>query len=94
MGQVFNVGSADEVTILDLARRVLAVVDRLGGRRGPGGEKSRIRFVPYEDAYAVGFEDMQRRVPDIRKIKAVTGWEPTIRLDDTLERVIRHLRDG
>jgi UDP-glucose 4-epimerase len=95
VGQVFNVGSADEVTILDLARRVLSTLDRLDGRRSPGGngEQSRIRFVPYEDAHAVGFEDMQRRVPDIRRIKAVTGWEPTIPLDDTLERVIRHLRD-
>lgn len=96
VGQVFNVGSADEVTILDLARHVLAVVDRLsGGRSSVGdGEEGRIRFVPYEDAYAVGFEDMQRRVPDIRKIKGATGWEPTIPLDETLERVVRHLRDG
>jgi UDP-glucose 4-epimerase len=96
VGQVFNVGSADEVTILDLARRVLASVDRLSGRgsSGTAREDDRIRFVPYEDAYRAGFEDMPRRVPDIRKIKAMTGWAPTIPLQDTLERIIKSLRDG
>jgi UDP-glucose 4-epimerase len=96
VGQVFNVGSSDEVTVLDLARRVLATVDRLDGpaSSGTAREEDRIRFVPYEDAYGTGFEDMLRRVPAIRKIKAITGWEPTIPLQDTLERIIKSLRDG
>ena len=49
-------------------------------------------FVPYENAYEPGFEDMRRRVPDISKIKAVTGWEPTVPLDETLRRIILSLR--
>jgi len=94
VGQVFNVGSGREVTMLDLARQVLAAGDRLAGRpiSGSAREEDRIRFVPYQDAYGAGFEDMPRRVPDIRKIKAMTGWEPTVPLEDTLARVIKSFR--
>ena len=74
-GEVFNVGSSEEVTILELAKRI---VERTGS-------SSEIVLVPYEDAYPVGFEDMQRRVPDTRKIEALIGWRPTL----TLERIIR-----
>jgi len=89
VGGVFNVGSTEEVTILGLAEKVLRTVDLLGLQPStsvPGGE--RIVFVPYEEAYEEGFEDMRRRVPDIGKIKAVVGWEPQVSLDETLRRVV------
>jgi len=70
VGQIFNVGSTEEVTIGELARLVNAVA---GGR-------SELKFVPYEVAYAKGFEDMRRRVPDIEKIRRLIGWEPTLSL--------------
>ena len=101
VGQVFNVGSTEEVTILDLARRVLALVDgdrqesRQSEIRNPKSEiDGRIVFVPYDQAYEAGFEDLRRRVPDISKIKAMIGWEPQVRLEETLRRVIAFYRDG
>jgi UDP-glucose 4-epimerase len=81
-GQVFNVGSIEEVTIETLARRIVA---KTGGR-------SEVTFIPYEEAYEVGFEDMRRRVPDIGKIKALIGWEPHTGLDGILDRVIAYYR--
>ncbi|MDH7486877.1 MAG: GDP-mannose 4,6-dehydratase [Anaerolineae bacterium] len=93
IGQVFNVGSTEEVTILELAQKVLALADDIQSSRGAReqgsrGEGERIVFVPYAEAYEVGFEDMRRRVPDIRKIRALIGWEPKIPLEETLRRVI------
>lgn len=76
VGEVFNVGSTEEVTIADLARQVNAAA---GGR-------SELKFVPYEVAYAKGFEDMRRRVPDIRKIERMIGWKPTMSLTE----IVRH----
>jgi UDP-glucose 4-epimerase len=77
VGRVFNVGSTEEVTILELARRVKALLD----------SDSPIEFIPYAQAYAPGFEDMQRRVPDISRIRALTGWQPRLQLNDILQRV-------
>ncbi len=99
-GQVFNIGSTEEVTILQLAHKVL----KLAGRESappvlktegndPEGslpERANIRFVPYEQAYEEGFEDLQRRVPDITRIRSLIGWRPEISLDETISRVIRH----
>ncbi|HHB89679.1 MAG TPA: NAD-dependent epimerase/dehydratase family protein [Anaerolineae bacterium] len=82
VGQVFNVGSTEEVTILELAKRVKKLT----------GSTSPITFVPYEQAYAPGFEDMQRRVPDTTRIRAVTGWQPQYDLDTILKRVIAWLQ--
>ncbi len=76
-GRVFNVGSTEEVTIEELAHRVKAVT----------GSDSPIVYVPYEQAYAPGFEDMRRRVPDISRIRSLLGWTPRIPLDETLARV-------
>ncbi|HEY64137.1 MAG TPA: NAD-dependent epimerase/dehydratase family protein [Caldilineae bacterium] len=76
-GRVFNVGSTDEVTIEELARRVKRITE----------SRSPIVYVPYDEAYAPGFEDMRRRVPDISRIQALLGWQPTIPLDETLVRV-------
>ena len=70
IGEVFNIGGKGEITILDLAKKIIDQTN----------SKSEIAFVNYEDAYAVGFEDMERRVPNISKIKLFTGWEPEIDL--------------
>ena len=83
-GEIFNVGSNEEITILDLARRILA----------RSGSRSEIKLIPYDQAYAPGFEDMLRRVPDIRKVKAMIGWQPTIALDQTLDEVIAQFRQA
>jgi UDP-glucose 4-epimerase len=80
IGEVFNIGNTGEVTILELAERVKAMT----------GSGSRIEFVPYDQAYEAGFEDMPRRVPDISKIKALIGYEPKLALNDILRRVIDH----
>lgn len=82
VGEIFNVGGQDEVTIGDLARRIL---ERSGSAAGIVG-------VPYDQAYEKGFEDMRRRVPSIDKIHAAIGWQPAISLDQTLDDVIAHLR--
>jgi UDP-glucose 4-epimerase len=82
VGQVFNVGSTEEVTILDLAHRV----------RDLAGSNSPIELVPYGEAFAAGFEDMQRRVPDTAKIERAIGWRPEHGLDETLRQVIAHYR--
>lgn len=70
IGEVFNIGGRGEITILELAK---IIIDQTNS-------KSKITFTNYKDAYAVGFEDMARRVPDISKIKQFTGWEPEIDL--------------
>jgi UDP-glucose 4-epimerase len=83
VGEVFNVGTTHEVTIGALAERVRALT----------GGVSPIVLVPYDEAYQPGFEDLRRRVPDIRKAARVVGYQPRVPLDETLRRVIRHLRD-
>jgi UDP-glucose 4-epimerase len=82
VGQIYNVGSRDEITILDLARRILT----------RAGSASTINLIPYEQAYAAGFEDMRRRVPSTDKINAAIGWQPAIALDQTLDEVIAEAR--
>ena len=77
-GQVYNIGSVQEVTILELARKVIQAV----------GSASSIDFIPYDQAYAPGFEDMQRRVPDLTRIQTLLGWQPSHSLDQTLQSVI------
>ena len=90
-GRVFNIGSPDEITILDLARTVLHLVDGTLGGDTPGLD-SRVRLIPYDEAYEAGFEDMNRRVPDLERIRDAIGWEPRIALDDTLRDIIAHQR--
>ena len=84
IGEVFNVGSDHEVTINGLAALV----------RGMTGARSEIVHVPYEQAYAGGFEDMQRRVPDVGKLARLTGYAPRHDLRDVLRDVIDHMRRG
>jgi UDP-glucose 4-epimerase len=78
LGRVFNLGNDEEVSIEDLARRIITVT----------GTKAGIEYIPYEKAYEKGFEDMDRRVPDITRIKALTGYSPCVTLDQAL-RLIR-----
>jgi len=75
VGQVFNVGNNSQISIMELARKVIEIT----------GSKSSIEKIAYEKAYPEGFEDMQRRVPDISKIKQVLGWEPEINLDQIIK---------
>ena len=81
-GQVYNVGSQDEITILELAERVKKL----------SGSDSRIVLIPYAEAYEEGFEDMMRRVPDTSKIRDLTGFRPQLGLDDILNNVIEYQR--
>ena len=94
-GQVFNVGSIQETTILELAQNVLSTVGtyEAPGITGPGDQRH-VVFVPYETAYESGFEDMQRRIPNIGKIKATIGWEPRVTLDESLRRIVAHFLDA
>ena len=78
VGDVFNVGSQEEISILGLAQRILELTK----------SDSKIQMIPYDEAYPAGFEDMQRRLPSIDKIKALTGWQPTRKLDDILTEAI------
>jgi len=78
--QVFNIGSTEEVAIGELAARV----KRISGSNSP------IVFVPYDRAYSPGFEDMSRRVPDISRIGALLGWQPTMGLDHIIESVVEY----
>ena len=82
IGEVFNIGNDQEVTIMALAEKVRALT----------GNRSSIVTVPYEQAYEAGFEDMPRRVPDLRKIQALVGYAPKSDLDQILTAVIDHLR--
>jgi UDP-glucose 4-epimerase len=77
-GEVFNLGSTEEISILKLAHRIIQQT----------GSTSPIQLVPYDEAYPVGFEDMRRRVPDTSKLRAVTGWNPTRTLTDILTETI------
>jgi UDP-glucose 4-epimerase len=83
VGQVFNIGATEEITIEDLAKRVIVLT----------GSQSEIQFIPYDQAYAPGFEDMRRRVPSIEKINRLTGYQPSYTLDEMLESVISYERD-
>lgn len=83
-GEVFNVGSTEEVSITVLAERIKEMT----------GSSSEIVRIPYDEAYSEGFEDMPRRVPDLTKIRAALGWQPTATLDEILADVIEHERTG
>jgi UDP-glucose 4-epimerase len=81
-GEVFNIGSLHEISIADLARRILS----------RSRSASSLEFIPYDKAYESGFEDMLRRVPDTGKLNALTGWKPIRTLDQILDEVIAEAR--
>ena len=82
VGEVFNVGNTEEVSIGALAQRVKTLSD----------SRSPIQFIPYDEAYEAGFEDMPRRVPDISKVHGLVGYQPRLGLDDIIRTVIEHIR--
>jgi UDP-glucose 4-epimerase len=81
IGDVFNIGGEGEVSINDLAKLIVSKTN----------SKSSIKHIPYTDAYPVGFEDMQRRVPDTSKIRKLTGWAPKHNLESIIESVASSL---
>lgn len=83
-GQVFNIGNDEETSILELANRVIKLT----------GSKSEIKIIPFSEAYPAGFEDMQRRIPDLSKIHTKIGYKPTRNLDDILKDVINQFEGG
>jgi nucleoside-diphosphate-sugar epimerase len=82
VGEVFNIGNTGEVAIRDLATRVKEMT----------GSCSPIHYIPYDQAYEAGFEDMPRRVPDISKIREFVGYEPKMQLEAIIRTVIEHMR--
>ncbi len=82
VGQVFNIGNTEEISISDLAQRVKTMT----------GSSSDIVRIPYGQAYEAGFEDMPRRVPSLSKIREYVGYAPTIGLEEILRRVVDHTR--
>ncbi|HMQ28851.1 MAG TPA: hypothetical protein PKA98_22885, partial [Acidimicrobiales bacterium] len=78
VGEVYNVGSDEEISMADLAGRIIAACDGA----------STVQLVPYDQAYERGFEDMARRVPDTAKLRALCGWSPRHTLADILREMI------
>jgi UDP-glucose 4-epimerase len=81
-GEIYNVGSQERISINDLARRVIEAT----------GSSSELAYIPYEQVYEQGIEDMLHRIPSIEKIGAAIGWAPTLTLEDALADVIAHER--
>lgn len=82
IGDYFNIGGVGEVTIKELAERIIART----------GSTSNLVYIPFDQAYGPGFEDMQRRVPDISKVKSKIGWSPEHNLDSIIDSVAAHLK--
>ena len=81
IGEVFNIGGKGEISILDLAKLIIECTN----------SKSNISFIRYEDAYAIGYEDMARRVPDIAKLNFYTGWYPKLSIQTIIEDVSKSI---
>lgn len=79
IGEVFNIGGIGEISILNLANTIIQQLE----------SKSVINYVKYDDAYQLGYEDMQRRVPDISKIRQFVGWEPTLDLKSMIRDIVK-----
>jgi UDP-glucose 4-epimerase len=79
-GRVYNIGNTVEISIIDLARRIIQMT----------GSKSEIVFVPYSEAYAPGFEDMRRRMPDTTRLEELIRWRPEWKLDDILRAILEY----
>ncbi|TAN61914.1 NAD-dependent epimerase/dehydratase family protein, partial [bacterium] len=80
VGEVFNIGSQEEISIEQLAKEIIRITK----------SKSKIKYIPYENAYEEGFEDMQRRIPDITKIKKLIGFSPTYILPEIIKDIVKY----
>lgn len=83
VGEVFNIGSQEEITIEQLAKEIIKITK----------SSSRIGYIPYETAYEDGFEDMQRRVPEIAKINKLIGFKPTYTLPEIIKDIVKYLKN-
>ena len=83
VGEVFNIGNDEEISIERLAEKIKLL----------SNSQAEIVKIPYHEAYAPGFEDMFRRVPDLRKVKALLNWRPVVGTDELLTKVIKHTRE-
>jgi len=81
-GEIVNVGTQYEISILDLAKRVRKITE----------SNSKIEYIKYDEAYEIGFEDMKRRIPSVDKIRSLIGWQPQIELDDSLRSIAGEIR--
>jgi UDP-glucose 4-epimerase len=81
-GEIYNVGSQERIRILDLAKRVLEAT----------GSTSELEFIPYDQVYGLGIEDMFHRIPSLDKVAAAIGWKPQRTLDEILADVIAFTR--
>ncbi len=82
-GEVFNIGGTEEITILDLAKKIIDITD----------SQSEIEMIPYEVAYEADFEDMERRVPDIEKISQIIDFKPNDNLDDIIRKIVAFMQN-
>jgi len=82
VGQVFNIGSQEEISIENLAKKIIEITK----------SKSRLAYIPYEKAYEEGFEDMQRRVPDTSRVNNLVGFKPTIDLEGIIKSVVEYYK--
>lgn len=80
IGEVFNIGSQEEVTIEELAKKIIQITN----------SKSELKYISYDEAYEAGFEDMQRRVPDISKVKKLINFDPSMKLNEIVKDIIRY----
>ena len=83
VGEIYNLGNPNEITITDLAQRIIRLT----------GSSSKIRYIAYDQAYESGFEDMGRREPDIAKVTRLTGYRPRVEVDEALRRTIEWFRE-
>jgi UDP-glucose 4-epimerase len=83
IGQVINLGSDEEISIRQLAERIIAIVN----------SKSEIKFISYEEAYGQGFDDMRRRIPDLTKAKRILNWKPKFKLNEIITQICNHIKN-
>jgi UDP-glucose 4-epimerase len=84
VGEIVNLGNDEEITIADLAQKIKTI----------SGSASELKYIPYDEAYEEGFEDMKRRVPDLSKIRELTGYSPRYSLDDIINDVIQYYKNA